>query len=114
MIVIMLFGVALTLFDGIIPILAGMVAVTFGFFGAHSIASSWVGRRAQGAKAQASALYLFCYYLGSSAIGTLGGVFWTEWGWSGVGALVAVLLIAALALAFKLATLPPISAEQNI
>ena len=59
-------------------ILAGIVAVTFGFFGGHSIASSWVGSRAVTAKAQASALYLFCYYLGSSAIGTLGGVFWTR------------------------------------
>ena len=89
-------GDGLTLFDHLLLILAGIVAVTFGFFGGHSIASSWVGSRAVTAKAQASALYLFCYYLGSSAIGTLGGVFWTRWGWPGVTGLVSLLLLAAL------------------
>jgi MFS transporter, YNFM family, putative membrane transport protein len=113
MIAIMLAGVALTLFSHLALILAGIVAVTFGFFGAHSIASSWVGNRALTGKAQASALYLFCYYLGSSAIGTLGGVFWTHWGWPGVSALVTLLLIVALALAIRLMTLPPREAEPS-
>jgi len=107
MIVIMLAGVGLTLFHHLAFVLAGIVAVTFGFFGGHSIASSWVGSRALTAKAQASALYLFCYYLGSSAIGTLGGVFWTHGGWPGVTGLVAVLLLAALAIALWLTALPP-------
>jgi YNFM family putative membrane transporter len=113
MIAIMLAGVALTLFHHLALILAGIVAVTFGFFGAHSIASSWVGNRALTGKAQASALYLFCYYLGSSAIGTLGGVFWTHGGWPGVSALVTLLLIVALALAIRLMTLPPREAEPT-
>jgi MFS transporter, YNFM family, putative membrane transport protein len=113
MIVLMLAGAVLTLLDAIVPILIGMVTVTFGFFGAHSIASSWVGRRARTAKAQASALYLFCYYAGSSAIGTLGGVFWSNWGWQGVVALVTALLMAALGLAFRLAALPPILPQQE-
>jgi YNFM family putative membrane transporter len=112
MIAIMLAGVALTLFSHLALILAGIVAVTFGFFGAHSIASSWVGNRALGAKAQASALYLFCYYLGSSAIGTLGGVFWTRGGWPGVAGLVTVLLAGALAVSLWLFTLPPRTTEQ--
>ncbi|MBJ6125188.1 MFS transporter [Microvirga splendida] len=107
MIVIMLAGVALTLFDHLLPIIAGIVAVTFGFFGGHSIASSWVGSRAVTAKAQASALYLFCYYLGSSAVGTLGGLFWARAAWPGVAGLVAALLLAALALALWLTALPP-------
>jgi MFS transporter, YNFM family, putative membrane transport protein len=111
MIAIMLAGVALTLFSHLALILAGIVAVTFGFFGAHSIASSWVGNRARTGKAQASALYLFCYYLGSSAVGTLGGVFWTHGGWPGVSALVTLLLIVALALALRLMALPPREAE---
>ena len=104
MIAIMLAGVALTLFDHLLLIIAGIVAVTFGFFGGHSIASSWVGSRALNAKAQASALYLFCYYLGSSAIGTLGGVFWTHAAWPGVVGLVTILLLTALALALWLTT----------
>ncbi|WP_262298494.1 MFS transporter [Microvirga sesbaniae] len=107
MIAIMLAGVALTLFHHMALILAGIVAVTFGFFGAHSVASSWVGSRALTGKAQASALYLFCYYLGSSAIGTLGGVFWIHGGWPGVAALVTLLLAVALVLALWLTTLPP-------
>jgi YNFM family putative membrane transporter len=104
MIAIMLAGVALTLFNHLLLIIAGIVAVTFGFFGGHSIASSWVGSRAVSAKAQASALYLFCYYLGSSAIGTLGGVFWARAAWPGVAGLVTVLLVAALAIALWLTT----------
>jgi MFS transporter, YNFM family, putative membrane transport protein len=107
MIAIMLVGVALTLFQSRALILSGIVAVTFGFFGAHSIASSWVGSRAIHAKAQASALYLFCYYVGSSAIGTLGGVFWTKQGWPGVVGLVAALLLAAITIALWLITIPP-------
>ncbi|MBB4038619.1 YNFM family putative membrane transporter [Microvirga flocculans] len=112
MIVVMLIGVVLTLFQNLALILAGIVAVTFGFFGGHSIASSWVGSRALTAKAQASALYLFCYYLGSSAIGTLGGVFWTKGGWPGVAGLVTGLLLAALALAIRLTALPPRRADR--
>lgn len=107
MIAIMVAGVGLTLLQSLTAILAGMVAITFGFFGAHSIASSWVGGRAIGAKAQASALYLFCYYLGSSLVGTLGGLFWTTWGWWGVAILVSALLAVSLALAFLLTTIAP-------
>ena len=112
MIAIMAAGVALTLSDRIVVILLGITVVTFGFFGGHSVASSWVGRRAQRAKAQASALYLFCYYAGSSAIGTLGGVFWTSHGWNGVVGLVSVLLVAALGISIWLAKLPPLPETQ--
>lgn len=112
MIAIMLAGVALTLLSPLALILAGIVAVTFGFFGAHSIASSWVGSRARTGKAQASALYLFCYYLGSSAVGTLGGVFWSHGGWPGVAALVTLLLTVALGLALRLVILPQRNVEQ--
>ena len=111
MVAVTLVGALLTLFGPLVLILAGMVTVTFGFFGAHSVASSWVGQRALTAKAQASALYLFCYYLGSSAIGTLGGVFWARSGWWGVVGLVATLLLLALAVAFRLARLAPVASE---
>ncbi|TXF94995.1 MFS transporter, partial [Lactobacillus delbrueckii subsp. bulgaricus] len=52
----------------------GIALFTFGFFGGHSVASSWVGRRALHNKAQASSLYLFFYYAGSSVFGTIGGL----------------------------------------
>lgn len=90
----MLLGVLATLSSSLPLIVLGMAVLTGGFFGAHATASSWVGAKAQHAKAQASSLYLFAYYLGSSAIGTLGGVFWSRAGWHGVVGLISLLLLA--------------------
>ncbi|MCO6055349.1 MFS transporter [Pseudomonas sp. MOB-449] len=105
-ILLMLGGLVLTLFSPLGVILAGMAIFTFGFFGAHSVASSWIGRRAQRAKGQASSLYLFSYYLGSSLAGTLGGLFWHHYGWEGVGLFIGGLLVIAVAVALHLARLP--------
>ncbi|CAM5270373.1 MFS transporter OS=Stutzerimonas stutzeri OX=316 GN=CXK95_13775 PE=3 SV=1 [Stutzerimonas stutzeri] len=106
MIVLMLGGLGLTLFDVLAVILPGMLLFTFGFFGAHSVASSWIGRRATQARGQASSLYLFGYYLGSSIAGTLGGLFWHAGGWIGVGLFIAALLLVSLLVALHLARLP--------
>lgn len=76
----------------------GVALFTFGFFGGHSISSSWVGQRAAHDKAQASSLYLFFYYAGSSIGGTLGGIFWSTLGWSGVISMITLFLIVALSL----------------
>jgi len=75
MFVIMLAGLALTMAGSLALIIAGLAVITFGFFGGHSIVSSWVGRRAGNAKAQASSMYLFAYYLGSSLAGPRAGCF---------------------------------------
>lgn len=108
-IVLMLAGMALTLFTPLWLVVPGMLIFTFGFFGAHSVASSWIGRRAVKAKGQASSLYLFCYYAGSSVAGTAGGFFWHFAGWNGIGAFIVALLIGALLVALKLAKLPPLA-----
>ncbi|WP_256930703.1 MFS transporter [Pseudomonas sp. ABC1] len=105
MIALMLAGLLLTLGDYLPSILGGILLFTFGFFGAHSVASSWIGRRALQAKGQASSLYLFCYYLGSSVAGTLGGLFWQAAGWNGVGLFIAMLLLLSLGVALHLARL---------
>jgi len=105
-IVLMLAGIALTMFTPLALVLIGMLLFTFGFFGAHSVASSWIGRRATKAKGQASSLYVFCYYAGSSIAGTIGGVFWHYAGWNGIGAFIGGLLVIALLVALKLAKLP--------
>ena len=107
-IVLMLAGIALTLLTPLSLVLIGMLLFTFGFFGAHSVASSWIGRRATKAKGQASSLYLFSYYAGSSIAGTAGGVFWHLAGWNGIGLFIGALLIGALLIAMKLAKLPPL------
>jgi YNFM family putative membrane transporter len=100
---VMLAGIALTATRPLALIIAGVAVVTFGFFGGHSVASSWVGLRATHAKAQASALYLFFYYLGSSVVGSTGGLFWDRWRWPGVAAFVAALATVSLAVALGLA-----------
>lgn len=100
--VIMVSGAAITLVEPLLLKIIGIAIFTFGFFGAHSIASSWVGLRAKTDKAQASALYLCFYYLGSSVAGTAGGFFWTHYGWSGVIGFIICLLLFAFPLSVKL------------
>lgn len=107
-IALMLAGLVLTLFTPLWLVIIGMLIFTFGFFGAHSVASSWIGRRALKAKGQASSLYLFSYYAGSSVAGTAGGVAWHLGGWNGTGLFIGSLLIIALLIALKLAKLPPL------
>ncbi|MEE1887671.1 MFS transporter [Pseudomonas carassii] len=106
-ILVMAGGLLMTLANPLAMIIVGMLVFTFGFFGAHSVASSWIGRRALKAKGQASSLYLFCYYAGSSVAGTAGGVFWHQWGWNGIGLFIGSLLTVALLVAVHLSKLPP-------
>lgn len=104
----MLAGVVLTMMSSLWLIMLGIVAITFGFFGGHSIVSSWVGRRAGLAKAQASSMYLFSYYMGSSIAGASGGLFYAVAGWNGVAAFVGTLVLIGLLVAWKLYTLAPL------
>ncbi|VVM83953.1 Inner membrane transport protein YnfM [Pseudomonas fluorescens] len=106
-IVVMAGGMLMTLASPLAMIIIGMLVFTFGFFGAHSVASSWIGRRALKAKGQASSLYLFSYYAGSSVAGTAGGVFWHMAGWNGIGLFIGSLLAVALLVALHLSRLAP-------
>jgi YNFM family putative membrane transporter len=100
MIALMLVGVVLMALRPTASVIAGIATLTFGFFGAHSVASTWVGVRATHAKAQASGLYFFFYYVGSSIAGSFGGMFWERFGWFGViGFLTGMLGLAFGALA---------------
>jgi MFS transporter, YNFM family, putative membrane transport protein len=105
---VMLAGTLITLSGSLPLIVVGVGVFTCGFFSAHAIASSWVGRRARTAKAQASSLYLFSYYLGSSISGTVGGLFWVNFGWNGVAALITLLILAAFGVAALLLKMPVI------
>ncbi|WP_458354003.1 MFS transporter [Peribacillus frigoritolerans] len=99
-IAIMLMGALLTLLDPLLLKIMGLALFTFGFFGAHSIASSWVGSLAEKSeKAQASALYLLFYYAGSSIVGASGGLFLMKFGWVGVISAVSILILLAAACA---------------
>ncbi|MER1986203.1 MAG: MFS transporter [Solibacillus sp.] len=101
-IAIMLTGALLTSPASLWVKLIGITVFTFGFFGAHSIASGWVSKRAVRDKAQASSLYLFAYYLGSSIGGTVGGFFWTNFGWNGIVGFIACALLLCCGLASTL------------
>ncbi|WP_426283318.1 MFS transporter [Sphingomonas sp. NFX23] len=110
-VVLLIVGVALTAMTPLVLVIAGIAVVTIGFFGAHSIASAWVGRRAQGSRGQAAAFYLFFYYMGSSVLGSAGGFAWTHAGWPGVTAFCLLLGMAALVIGLVLRTVPPLIVE---
>jgi YNFM family putative membrane transporter len=101
-----LLGAVTTLSDSVPVIVFGIALVTFGFFASHSVASSWVGAQARGARAQSAALYLFLYYLGSSVAGSVGGFAWSVAGWGGVVAMIGLMLAVSLGLTRWLAILP--------
>ena len=113
-VVLLIVGVALTAMTPLALVIAGIAVVTIGFFGAHSIASAWVGRRAQGSRGQAAAFYLFFYYMGSSVLGSAGGLAWTHAGWPGVTAFCLLLGVAALVIALMLRTVPPLVVEPPV
>jgi len=101
-IAIFMVGTAVTLAESLAWIVIGLTINAFGFFLAHSMASSWVGRHAERARGSASSLYLVFYYLGAS----LGSVwlepFWQRGGWSGVALGSWLVLGVTLGLAFRL------------
>lgn len=94
----MLLGVALCAAPWLSAAVVGLALFTLGFFAAHAVASGQVGVHAQGAKAQASALYLCAYYLGSSLVGYVGGYVWEHAGWWALLGILACLLVVATAL----------------
>ncbi|WP_078593064.1 MFS transporter [Evansella clarkii] len=97
-ILLMLSGVLLTLNDSLLLIITGIAVLTFGFFGSHSIASNWVGELASDYRAQAASLYLLAYYLGSSIVGTSGGIVWKHLNWGGIVTMTGLLTTASLVL----------------
>ena len=105
-------GVALSAARPLALVVAGVGVLTIGFFGAHAIASAWVGRRAGAARGEAAAWYLFFYYAGSSVLGAAGGVAWARAGWAGVTGWCLLLGLLALGAAALLARVPPIVAPD--
>jgi len=91
----MLIGVGLCATSWLVSIVLGLGLFTLGFFAAHAVASGQVGSYAKGARAQASALYLCAYYLGSSVVGYGAGYVWDHAGWLPLMALLAALFVIA-------------------
>lgn len=100
--VLMIVGILITQWDFLILIVIGLMLYASGFFAAHSIASSWIGYRSKIAKGQASSLYLCCYYLGSSILGTCGGIFWSIGSWLGISLFIISLLLIGVKTIYNL------------
>lgn len=108
MVAIMLGGVIVTLARPLWIVLAGFSIISFGFFGAHTVASAWIGRRAGTGKALAASLYLFFYYAGASILGTATGKAWTSEGWFGVAAAIILVLAIGSVISVRMRNMPEI------
>ncbi|GAA1112678.1 MFS transporter [Kribbella jejuensis] len=107
-------GVAITLAAPLPLIVLGLAVMTAGFFAVHGVASGWVPARAHASgvgTGQASSMYLFSFYLGSSVFGGLAGTAWSRAQWTGVATEAAVLFAVTLILALLLKNVP--SKVQN-
>jgi YNFM family putative membrane transporter len=98
-------GVAITLAAPLPLIVLGLAVMTAGFFAVHGVASGWVPARAHASgvgTGQASSMYLFSFYLGSSVFGGLAGTAWTHGGWTGVALEAGALFLVGLVLSVLL------------
>ena len=82
--------------------LAGLHVFTASFFALHSTASGWVGLIAERDRAEASSMYVFCYYMGSSVLGAATGRAYESLPWAGFVAVLAALLAALVLVAAAL------------
>lgn len=98
----MLFGLALMLINNLALVFIGLLIFTFSFFAAHSTASSWVSVQSLQYRAVGSSLYLFCYYLGSSLLGSSSGLVWENSGWLGLSVFITIILGLGLLMAQRL------------
>lgn len=101
--VVMVLGLVLTLPGSLVAVLFGVLLFTAGFFAAHAIASGWVGLLARQHRAEASSLYLFAYYIGSSVIGACAGIAFSAGGWTSMVCYMGFFLAAALLVAAMVA-----------
>ncbi|SEQ28296.1 MFS transporter, YNFM family, putative membrane transport protein [Amphritea atlantica] len=104
-ILILISGSLLTLSSALPLIVTGFFINSFGFFFAHSSASSWVSHQATHARASASSLYLVFYYLGASSGGFYLDPFWHWLGWEGVVLGSVIVLLITLSLTLSLSSL---------
>lgn len=83
--------------------LVGLFVFTASFFAMHSTASSWIGVIATENRAEASSMYLFCYYTGSSLLGGASGWAFSALPWTGFIAVLTAVLFVAVAVAAVMA-----------
>lgn len=82
--------------------LIGLFLFTASFFAMHSTASSWIGLAATSHRAEASSMYLFSYYAGSSLVGAATGVVFALTSWAGFILILAAILLLVVVTALVL------------
>ena len=110
-------GLLLTLPATLPSLVVGLMVMTAGFFVVHGTASGWVTARAHAggvATGQASSLYVFAYYVGSSVFGTLAGHAWSWGAWPAVVGLSGGLLVVATLLALRLRSTPTLLTGSTV
>ncbi|AXQ23859.1 MFS transporter [Acinetobacter wuhouensis] len=110
----MILGLWIMLIPSLTMILIGLLIFTFSFFAAHSTSSSWVSVQSLQYRAVGSSLYLFCYYLGSSLLGSSSGLVWENYGWFGLTVSITCILSIGLLVAFKLNQMQKISKSKTV
>lgn len=98
----MIIGIIITQKNNLFTIILGLIIFSGGFFASHSVVSSWISSCARIAKVQATSLYLFFYYLGSSIFGTIGGVFWYVSQWLGISFFIIIMLFIGILFSYKI------------
>jgi len=98
----MFLGLLATMSGWLPGALTGLFLFTASFFAMHSTASSWIGLAATSHRAEASSMYLFSYYAGSSLVGAATGVVFALTSWSGFILVLAALLLLVVAKALVL------------
>lgn len=78
---VMVVGLILVASSQLWLVLLGVLSLTAGFFAMHSTASGWVGQIATENRAEASSMYLFSYYAGSSIVGAATGAVFEALQW---------------------------------
>lgn len=101
--VLMLVGALIGASSNLWVTLIGLLIFTASFFAMHSTASGWVGQIAEHDRAEASSLYVFSYYMGSSLLGAATGRAFEALSWAGFVGVLAALLAALVAVTLALA-----------
>lgn len=81
-------GSLLTLVHSLPVIITGLALSSTGVFACQSVASSYVGKAADGARSSAAGIYVALYYLGGTFGSIIPGFFWQQTGWPGCVALI--------------------------
>ena len=90
------------LLPNLAAVVAGLMLVGIGTFFAQAAATGFVGRAATADRGSASGIYLACYFLGGLVGSAVLGQLFDRFGWSVCVAGIALSLVVASGLAFRL------------